>query len=162
MSLPGGPNGEPPDPQRQAGATGAEESRTFAARMDSLSQVAGFLAGFCERHGIARADALRLTLIVEELFSNSVKHGYGGDSDRPVDLRLSYGRGEIALVYEDSAAPYDPLARLTVTPSDLAAPVESRAVGGLGIHLVRELAQSANYAYEFRRNRLWLRIRCAR
>jgi anti-sigma regulatory factor (Ser/Thr protein kinase) len=140
----------------------AAEHRVFAARMSMLPATAAFVAGFCDRHDIARDDALRLTLIVEELFTNSVVHGYRGESDAPVELALAAGSGEVTVVYGDAAPPFDPLARPPVPAADLAAPLESRPVGGLGIHLVRQLVASARYAREDGRNRLWLSMRCGR
>ena len=137
-------------------STPAGDRRVFAARFGVLPATAAFVASFCERHGIARNDALRLTLIVEELFTNSVAHGYGGECDAPIDVALSADEGEITLVYEDAAPPFDPLSRPPVPPAELAASVESRPVGGLGIHLVKQLVASAHYAREDGRNRLRL------
>ena len=127
--------------------------------MSMLPVIATFVANFCDRHGIARDDALRLTLIVEELFTNSVAYGYGGDSDAPVELTLSVEASDIMLVYADAAPPFDPLSRPSVPPADLAAPPESRSVGGLGVHLARHLVAGARYARQDDRNRLWLTVR---
>ena len=124
-----------------------------------LPATAAFVASFCERHGIARNDNLRLTLIVEELFTNSVAHGYRGESDAPIVVALSADSGEVTLMYEDAAPPFDPLSRPPVPTADLAASVESRPVGGLGIHLVKHLVTSAHYAREDDRNRLRLAVR---
>ena len=65
----------------------------------------------------------------------------------------------VTLVYEDAAPSFDPLSRPPVPPAELAASVESRPVGGLGIHLVKQLVASAHYAREDGRNRLRLGIR---
>ena len=108
----------------------AAERRVFAARLSVLPATAAFVAGFCARHDIAHDDALRLTLIVEELFTNSVMHGYGGESDAPIELALATGAGEVTLVYDDAAPPFDPLARSRSRRTTCAAPLESRPVGG--------------------------------
>ena len=49
----------------------------------------------------------RLSIIVEELFSNTIKYGYGQECDLPVRLRLA-AIPVLTLVYEDDAAPFDP------------------------------------------------------
>lgn len=136
------------------------ERRVFAARRSALPAAAAFVDAFCARNRIGRADALRLTLVVEELFTNSITHGYGAESDAPIEMALAAAPGEIALLYEDAAPPYDPLSQYAGAPGHLLATVESRPAGGLGIHLVRELAASARYAREDGRNRLWVRIAC--
>ena len=134
------------------------ERRAFAARLAALPAAAAFVEEFCARHRIDRADALRLTLVVEELFTNSVTHGYRGESDAPIEIALCAASDEIALLYEDAAPAYDPLSRYATAPDHLHATTESRPVGGLGIHLVRELAAGASYAREAERNRLRLRM----
>src|SRR5258708_1068494 len=48
-------------------------------------------------------------MVVEELYSNTIKYGYGGETGRPVRLRLT-SHPAIALVYEDEAPPFDPTA----------------------------------------------------
>jgi len=138
------------------------ERRVFAARLSLLPATAAFVDAFCVRTGLTSADALRLTLVVEELFTNSVMHGYGGECDAPIEVALAAAAGEITLLYEDAARPYDPLSWFAAAPDHLLGTVESRPAGGLGIHLVRELVASARYAREAERNRLWLRMVCQR
>jgi serine/threonine-protein kinase RsbW len=138
------------------------ERRAFAARLTALPATAAFVDAFCAGNGLGSDDALRLTLIVEELFTNSVVHGYGGECDAPIEVALTAAAGEIALLYEDAARPYDPLSRFAAAPGHLHGTVESRPAGGLGIHLVRELVAGARYAREEGRNRLWLRMVCHR
>ena len=136
------------------------ERRVFAASLGALPAAAVFIDAFCARNGVESADALRLMLVVEELFTNSVKHGYGGESDAPVELTLAAAPGEITLLYEDEAPAYDPLAQLPAAPDHLHGTVETRPTGGLGVHLIRELVTNARYAREAGRNRLWLRMDC--
>ena len=143
-------------------STTGGERRVFAARRAALPAAAAFVDAFCDRNRIGRADALRLTLVVEELFTNSITHGYGAECDAPIEIALAAAPGEIALLYEDAARPYDPLSRYAAAPDHLLGTVESRPAGGLGIHLVRELVASARYAREAERNRLWLRMVCQR
>lgn len=136
------------------------EERVFQARLARAADSSAFVQSFCERHGVGRTDALRLALIVEELFVNTVRHGYGKECDAPIRIGLSLEKGEIALFYEDASPRYDPLARLSEPPSSLAAPLEARPVGGLGVYLVGQLVRSARYAHEDGCNRLWLSLPC--
>jgi serine/threonine-protein kinase RsbW len=135
------------------------EQRVFPARLAALEDAAEFAQAFCDRHGVDRRVAMRLVLIIEELFTNTVHHGYRGEGDQPIRVVLSIELGTVALLYEDAAPRHDPLERLAASPGVLSASVESRPVGGLGVLLIGELAESARYAYEDARNRLWLELR---
>ncbi len=82
--------------------TVARHSRTFPARRDALPQVDAFLGEVCAAAGLGRETCLRLTLLVEELFTNTVVHGHGADSEAPVRLECEVSPGRVALTYEDS------------------------------------------------------------
>lgn len=126
--------------------------------MSALPETAVFVERFCNLHAIGHADMLRLTLIVEELFSNTVVHGYRGESDAPIHVSLSAESGEVGLLYEDAAPPHDPLAAPSPPVVDLAAGIDSRPIGKLGVHLIRHFIDAARYERAEGRNRLWLRL----
>jgi serine/threonine-protein kinase RsbW len=140
-------------------STPTASHRAFAARLSMLPATASFVAEFCARHGITRDDALRLTLIVEELFTNSVEHGYGGECDAMIDVALTAGADDVTLIYEDAAPAFNPLSRAPIPPAELAAPAEARKVGGLGIYLIQQLVASARYTREDGRNRVRVEVR---
>ena len=85
-------------------------SRTamFLARLDRLRALREFLESLCTEAGVAYDHCLRLNLVLEELFTNTVRHGHGGDSNAPVWITLSGDSGGVNLTYEDSAPPFNP------------------------------------------------------
>ena len=123
-----------------------------------LPATAAFAQAFCNRHAIVHDDALRLTLIIEELFTNTVEHGYHGDSDALIRVSLALDGNAVTLLYEDRAPPHDPLSRLPDAAVDVDATIGSRPIGGLGMLLVTQLVESARYAREDGCNRLWLKL----
>jgi len=133
----------------------SSEQAEFEAKLTALHDIAAFAHAFCERNGVGHDAALRLTFVLEELFTNTVKHGYGRECDSPVRIRLSMSEGCVTVLYEDSAPRYDLVARLSIAPTDLAASAEARPVGGLGVYLLSQLVAGARYAYENSCNRLW-------
>ncbi len=128
--------------------------RIFPARRNALPQVEAFLAEVCADAGLDRAMCLRVTLLVEELFTNTVVHGHGADSDAPVRLDCEVAPGRITLVYEDTGPPHDPFA--VVARPDPDANVQDRPVGGLGVLLVSAMARHVEYRRADDRNRISL------
>ena len=128
----------------------------FLARLDQLRRVQSFLEAFCADSGLPRQRCLRLNLVLEELFTNTVKHGHRGDCDAPVWVALSRMGDAVHIVYEDKAPAFNPYAHLPEEPPDTT--LELRKVGGLGVLLTKELAASRDYAYLFGRNRIRLTL----
>jgi anti-sigma regulatory factor (Ser/Thr protein kinase) len=130
----------------------------FDAQPDAVGATASFVASFCAHHGIEHAVALRLTLVVEELFLNVVMHGYGDAPGGSVRLVLSVDGDDIRLVLEDRAPAYDPRAAVEQAPDDLDATLEERGIGGLGQWLVGNLARIERYERDGDVNRVTLRM----
>ena len=126
--------------------------------MASLGDAIAFVEGAGAALGIARQDVLRLAFIVEELFTNTVTHGHGGDTSLPVTLTLALGDGCALLTYADSAPPHNPLDGLHAEPATLASTLQMRPVGGLGTYLVGQLIETGRYSHQGGRNVLNLSL----
>ena len=128
----------------------------FASRQGSLRDARAFLEDFCAGAGVERKSCLKLNLVVEELFLNTVKHGHRGGSDAPVWITLEAQGGAIRMTYEDQAAPFNPFA--AATREMLEALAGTRREGGLGVLLAHGLTTDTDYAYLFGRNRIRLAV----
>ena len=126
-------------------------SAMFPARLGELRRLTAFLEGFCSAQAIERPRCLRLNVVLEELFVNSIQHGYRGDCDAPIWVTLDARPQAVQITYEDTAPPFNPFARLP-------AKEVQHKVGGLGVLLTRELAAGRDYAYLFGRNRVRLSL----
>lgn len=135
------------------------EQRIFLAHQAQLQQALDFVEAFCARQGLAGATALRAVLIVEELFSNTLRHGHRGDADAPVRITLQAEATHLALCWEDSAPPFDPLRYLRDSPPVLDAALDQRQPGKMGLPLVADMAQTMDYAHVDGFNRLRLVLR---
>src|SRR3989441_1199508 len=126
----------------------------FPSRLAELRPLSAFLTDFCDQAGIERERCLRLHLVVEELFINTIRHGHRKDCDAPVWVSLEAGPRAGQVTYEDTPPPFNPYAKLPDKPIDMTTTLERRAIGGLGVLLTKELAATRDYAYVFRRNRI--------
>ena len=128
---------------------------TFLARAAELRHIGAFLKDFCTRRGVGREHCLKLNLVVEELFTNTIRHGHRGDSDAPVWLSVAVEPAAVHVTYEDTAPPFNPYALFVASPDTTL----SLRIGGLGVLLTRELAATRDYAYLFGRNRIRLTLK---
>ena len=127
-------------------------ARSFPARRDALDEVRTFIEDACEQARVGRKDCLRLTLLLEELFTNTVMHGHGHDTDEPVRIGIDVSHRTASVSYEDTAPPFDPF-QSVANPTD-ETPVEDRPVGGLGVLLLTKMAQRFGYDYAGGWNRI--------
>ena len=125
----------------------------FPARLNAWRTAREFLDHFCTRISLARTPSLRLNLILEELFTNTVNYGHGGDCDFLIWISLTARESDVVITYLDQGRAFNPLA---MSKALLDVPLDQRKIGGLGVHLTTELTTASHYAYVYGRNRLRL------
>jgi len=138
---------------------------TKPAKQAQLAVFLGFVDLISERFGLDRDHAHRLKLVLEEAIVNVVEHGYATRHE-PGDLTLIAdvdADGVAVVTLQDHGTPFGPD---DAPPPDLDSDWDQRRVGGLGWHLIRELADAVAYhpgdAGGGRPNVLTLRVRGAR
>ncbi len=125
------------------------ERLRLPAKLPSLARFREFVDRCAVAAGAGPELLLRIEVVLEELLVNHVMHAYGsGEGDSEV---ACYRRapGHFCLEVVDDAAPFDPLGH---APPDLTLAAEDRPIGGLGIYMVRSLADEISYRREAGKN----------
>ena len=118
-------------------------SRTFARDFASIDAMVSYSAEAFDRLGIDSGLLPAIDFVVEELFTNMVKYAKGSTREVRMDVFAIGGGVEVTLTDHD-VEPFD----VTRAPDvDVAAPVEARRPGGLGLHLIRRMVDAIEYRY---------------
>jgi anti-sigma regulatory factor (Ser/Thr protein kinase) len=119
------------------------------------NDVAGLaeLAEWVERFGAGRrlpSNVVNaLNVVLDEAVSNAITHGYDTGVRGEIAVRLRRASDSVEAEVEDDGRPFDPL---QAPPPDLTLPLDRRPIGGLGIHLIRNLMDEVSYARQDGRN----------
>jgi anti-sigma regulatory factor (Ser/Thr protein kinase) len=97
------------------------------------------------RAGIAHALAHDVHLVSEEVVCNAIDHGQQPGREHEVTVEIAIRDDRVVLCFRDDGDPFDPLSQ---PPPDLEADIEVRPIGGLGVHLIRTLADEITYERE--------------
>ena len=115
---------------------------TLANDLAEVSRMAAAIEAFCEEAALPPAAAHALALALDELATNTIGYGYAEGARGTLALSLAVEPGRATAELRDDARPFDP----TRAPEpDLEAELDERAIGGLGIHLVREMMDEIGY-----------------
>ena len=126
------------------------------SQLSEIRRASQLVDEFKARHGLGDEDANALHIVLDEVLSNSIRHGLGGASSHEIAVTLELSEGEIRIEVEDDGVAYDP----TQAPAPvLAGTLDERTEGGLGVAFVRALTNSIEYGRIAGRNRLVLRRR---
>jgi len=111
-------------------------------QMESLSLLVDFVREFLASEKLSEDAAFDIDLVLEELFTNLVRHARG-EGDVEVELARAPGQVRITLRARE-ASPFDPTAAPRVNVN---IPMEQRRAGGLGIHFVHLLCSVFRYEW---------------
>lgn len=129
--------------------------QVFEAVPGSLEPIRDFIATFATAYDIDKKKIFKLNLAVDEIASNIMNYGYplAGIDDGTIQVSIEYQDGQLRVILEDHAIPFNPIERSLPTPEDLMKPVEDRPIGGLGIFLARQSVDFFDYEYKEGKNR---------
>ena len=117
---------------------------------DSLACIGDSLEEFGRTEHFPENLVLKLNLILEELALNALTHG----GATIVRIAITADPEALTIDISDDGAPFDPLTEAPEPEVDAA--LEDRAIGGLGIHLVKQLTNDLSYRRDGDRNHLRL------
>jgi len=117
-----------------------------------------FVDQACIRAGCSPGQRTRVQLVVEELFSNTVKYGQREAVPASVTISVDFASEHPMTVhYEDDAPQHDAFDQAE-TEQELKLSITKRRVGGLGIVLVRELGKDVSYSRSGGKNRVMFTV----
>ncbi|MCG5511451.1 ATP-binding protein [Ectothiorhodospira lacustris] len=130
---------------------------TLTNDLSELARLAQWLTTFGQGQGIEEKTIHFLNLALDELVTNIIHYAYpdGQTHSFSLELRRVDDRVEAELI--DDGIPFNPL---EAPEPDLDADLDSRRIGGLGIHFVRQTMDEVSYRFERGQNRLRLVKRC--
>ena len=131
-----------------------QHSITLTNDIEQVPQLADFVDMVCEEVGFDPSVAIQMNLAIEEAVVNVMTYAYPTGTVGNVNIEAQANDERLKFIITDSGIPFDPTAKAEV---DTTLSAEDRPIGGLGIHLVRQLMDSINYERIDGKNVLTLR-----
>ena len=111
------------------------------------------LAEWVDSLGLPDALNMSINLALEEVVSNVMLYAYPGEESGQVLVEAEKSPTRIVFTITDSGIPFDPTAQ---SEPDITLSIAERPIGGLGIHLVRQIMDEVTYERKENKNILTL------
>ncbi len=129
----------------------------IANDLGQLPVVRESVDAFGERNDLPSDIVFAVKLAIEELVTNTISYGYADAAARRIarmiEVRLDLRGDRLRVSIVDGAMPFDPT---SAREPDTKAALMDRPIGGLGIHLARNLMDDIDYRRDGERNRITL------
>jgi len=107
-----------------------------------VGEVNAAFAEFAEAHAMPASARRSLNIAIDELLANVLSHGQAGREACFVTIEAKLDQECVTVVLSDDGPAFDPFSR---DAPDTTLSVEDRPIGGLGIHLVKQLMDRVSY-----------------
>ena len=127
-------------------------AKKFKRDLKSLDEIFKFINEFSAKTGVDESVVFTINLVVEELFTNMVKY----TSENTNEILLELKKNEDDLIIHLTDFDVDPFDISKTAEVDTKQSLEERRVGGLGIHLVKQMIDKIEYEYKDRQSKIIL------
>jgi len=115
----------------------------------TIDQAMKYIVDFCHEKGLENSSETTLSLLAEELISNTFKYGEAAPGST-IGLALHLEAGLLVLKYRDAGMPFDPHHDLSEDDREMS--LEDRRIGGLGWPLIFDLCERVDYVRDRQQN----------
>jgi anti-sigma regulatory factor (Ser/Thr protein kinase) len=129
-------------------------SRTIPSRLEAIASLADEIESWAEANGVQQKLINSVNLMLDEVISNIVKYGYKHQPTGQIELRVELVGKTIEAIVRDYGPPFN---LLEASDPDVSRSLDARAPGGLGIYLIRQLADEIVYRRDGQANEVTLR-----
>lgn len=119
-----------------------QRTLTLTNDLKRVPRLNGFIDEACEANGFDMATTMQLNLAIEEAVVNVMNYAYPADVQGNITIEAKSDGQKMKFVISDTGRPFDPTARPEV---DTTLGADEREIGGLGIHLMRQIMDNIEY-----------------
>ena len=128
---------------------------TIPATVENIEKVTEFVNSQLEEINCPIKAKMQIDIAIDELFGNIAHYAYTPETG-PATVRVEVTEAPISVIvtFIDHGIPYDPLKK---DDPDVTLSAEERAIGGLGIFMVKKTMDEITYEYKDGQNILSIR-----
>ena len=119
-----------------------QRSLTLTNDLKRVPRLNSFIDEVCEANGFDMATTMQINLAIEEAVVNVMNYAYPEGTKGDITIETKANKSEMSFIISDTGKPFDPTAKAEV---DITLSAEDRSIGGLGIHLIRQIMDHINY-----------------
>jgi serine/threonine-protein kinase RsbW len=119
----------------------SDSTLRIEAELKNLSAIRRFVQEMASAFGADRDMIADVILATDEAATNVIVHGYQNQPGT-IEIELDRSGDAIVIYMRDQSPPFDPT---SVPPPDVTQPLDERPLGGMGIHLIRQLMDQVTH-----------------
>lgn len=113
------------------------------SRPENLARIAEFIGEVTANFGMTEHETYSIQMAVDEAVTNVIEHAYQSQ-EGPIEVIAQRKGDDFIVTLRDHGRPFDPD---KVIEPDIAAPLDEREIGGLGLYFMRRLMDRVDFRF---------------
>jgi serine phosphatase RsbU (regulator of sigma subunit)/ABC-type amino acid transport substrate-binding protein/anti-sigma regulatory factor (Ser/Thr protein kinase) len=115
---------------------------TIKNGLPAIEQVKERFDSFADVHNIDVSIRRKMYIVFDEFLNNIISYAYNDNHEHNIDINVKLIKNHLAVTIIDDGIPFDPFSSKS---PDTDSSLDEREIGGLGIHLVRNMMDKVSY-----------------
>ena len=124
-------------------------------RISEIAHVSQQLKHYARRHQLPQKAVNKIDLALDEILNNVINYSYDDLDEHEIQVQIMLQNDQIIITVRDDGRKFNPL---DVPSDDTISPLQERPIGGLGIHLFKNVMDEVEYSYEKNQNCLKMKL----
>ncbi len=129
---------------------------TINNRLSEIEAANNKFKNFADQCGISGAVQTRMYLVLDEILNNIISYAYKDLEEHEIEIKFERTGRRLVISIADDGTPFNPF---SAAQPDTGLAMEDRGVGGLGVHLVRNMMDECSYHRHIDKN-LVILVKC--
>ena len=118
-------------------------------RISEMPKIIEYFESFARENDLHRASIQKFNIVLDELLNNIISYAFKDDDEHHILVKFQLKYLRLIITIEDDGIPFNPFR--TESP-DIELSISERNLGGLGVHIVKNLVDEYHYIRQSKRN----------
>lgn len=88
-------------------------------------------------------------MVFDEMLNNIISYAFRQDKEHEIEIKIELTTNRLTMIISDDGVPFNPFG---IKAPDIDLPLDQRKIGGLGLHLVRNVMDEVSYQRKIEKN----------
>jgi PAS domain S-box-containing protein len=122
---------------------------TIKNRLSEIEKAIQCFNAFSDEEGLDVKIRREIKMVFDEMLNNIISYAFRQDEEHEIEIKIELTGNRLTMILSDDGVPFNPFG---IEAPDTDLPLEKRKIGGLGLHLVRNVMDEVSYQRKIEKN----------
>lgn len=129
--------------------SGQQTSVRINNKIEEMPKVIQFFEDFAFRNDMTTVATQKFNIVLDELLNNIISYGFNDPEEHEIEVKFQLKYLRLIITIEDDGIPFNPFRNES---PDIKLAIDERKLGGLGVHIVKNLVDEYAYIRQANKN----------